>query len=166
MPAQSNTAQHSRSSPRFMTEIISPFNIAVEMVSPGALLVKLSADSRAHNQPLQASVGVVREALHQSTKARLLSFESAGMSGWDSRFVAFIRNCADICRTQNVELRDDGLPEGVRRLLRLAQAVPKRTEASRETINPGVLQRMGERATRLWDGTKEMLAFLGEDLLA
>jgi phospholipid/cholesterol/gamma-HCH transport system permease protein len=149
-----------------MTEIISRFNLAVEMVSPGALLVKLSGDSRDQSEPLNASVRVVREALHQSTQARLLSFESAGMTGWDSRFVAFIRNCADICRTRNVELRDDGLPEGVRRLLRLAQAVPKRTDARPESVSPGVLQRMGERATRLWDGTKEMLTFLGENLLA
>src|SRR5882672_728186 len=149
-----------------MTEIISRFNLAVEMVSPGALLVKLSGDSRDQSEPLNASVGVVREALHQSAQARLLSFESAGMTGWDSRFVAFIRNCADLCRTRNVELRDDGLPEGVRRLLRLAQAVPKRTDARPESVSPGVLQRMGERATRLWDGTKEMLTFLGENLLA
>jgi hypothetical protein len=63
-----------------MTEIISPFNLAAEMVSPGALLVKLSGDSRDQSEPLNASVGVVREALHQSTQTRLLSFESAGLT--------------------------------------------------------------------------------------
>jgi len=27
-----------------------------------------------------------------------LLFESSGLAGWDSRFVAFILNCAELCR--------------------------------------------------------------------
>src|SRR4030095_13574575 len=61
--------------------------------------------------------------------AKSLSFESANLSGWDSRFVAFIRSCSELCRSRQIEFRDGGLPEGVRRLLRLVEAVPEKKDA-------------------------------------
>src|SRR5579872_1135121 len=102
-----------------MKQADSTLNIVVEMPMPGALLFKLSGSTGAKNNPL--SIGVIRDALDQATEVRMLSFESVGVTAWDSHFVAFIRKCAELCRKRNIELRDDGLPQGVRRLLRLAQ---------------------------------------------
>ena len=96
----------------------------------------------------------------------MLLFESAGVISWDSRFVAFIRNCLELSRTRNVAFRDDGLPDGVRRLLRLAQAVPDRIDARHESVKPQLLQKLGERAIQRWGGTLEMFTFLGENLVA
>ena len=107
-----------------MTGLASSFKLVVEERASDALLVKLSGDSREQSESL--SIEVVREALDHAKGIKVLSFESAGVIGWDSRFVAFIRNCLELSRTRNVEFRDDGLPEGVRRLLRLAQAVRDR----------------------------------------
>jgi phospholipid/cholesterol/gamma-HCH transport system permease protein len=146
-----------------MSNVSSP-NLLVERPSPDTLLIKLSGDIRGQSELL--SIGVVRDVLDSTTGAKLLSFESAGVTAWDSRFVAFIRKCAELCRTRNVELRDEGLPEGVRRLLRLAQAVPERIDARQVFVKAPLLQKLGESAIRGWRDTLELFTFLGENLAA
>jgi phospholipid/cholesterol/gamma-HCH transport system permease protein len=138
-------------------------SLSVEKQSPDALLIKLCGDARAEGELL--SIGIVRAALEQ-TGARLLSFESAGVTAWDSRFVAFIRKCAELCRIHKVELRDDGLPQGVRHLLRLAQAVPERTDARHISVETPVLRRLGEGVLQGWRGGIGLFTFLGENLAA
>src|SRR5262245_12235328 len=96
--------------------------MVVEHSSPGSLLLHLSGDFRERSQAPR--VEEVRKALEQASDAKSLSFETAGLTGWDSRSVAFVRNCADLCRARDVALMEEGLPEGVRRLLRLARTVP------------------------------------------
>ena len=135
----------------------------MEKRSPDALLIKFASDARAKGELL--SIGVVRAALDQE-KVRVLSFESAGVTAWDSRFVAFIRKCAELCRRHNVELRDDGLPQGVRRLLRLAQAVPERTDARHISVETAVVRRLGESVIQSWRGGIGLFTFLGENLAA
>src|SRR5438477_2764191 len=147
-----------------MTGLASSFNLVVEERASDALLVKLSGECREQSEPL--GIEVVREALDHAKGTKVLSFECAGVIGWDSRFVAFIRNCLELSRARNVEFRDEGLPEGVRRLLRLAQAVPDRIDARHESVKPQLLQRMGERAIQGWRGSLEMFTFLGENLVA
>jgi phospholipid/cholesterol/gamma-HCH transport system permease protein len=58
------------------------------------------------------------------------------------------------------------LPEGVQRLLQLAQAVPEKAGARRSTLRPPVFQRIGESALARWDGGRDVLAFLGENARA
>ncbi len=144
-------------------ETDSTLKVLVEKQSPDTLLIKLCGDARTKGELL--SIGPVRAALEQ-TGARLLSFESAGVTAWDSRFLAFIRRCAELCRIHNVELRGDGLPQGVRQLLRLAQAVPERTDARRISVEAPVLQRLGESVLHGWRGGKGLFTFLGETLAA
>ena len=147
-----------------MTGLASSFNLVVEERASDVLLVKLSGDSREQSESL--GIEVVREALDHAKGTKVLSFECAGVIGWDSRFVALIRNCLELSRARNVEFRDEGLPEGVRRLLRLAQAVPDRIDARHESVKPQLLQKLGERAIQGWRGTLEMFTFLGENLVA
>jgi phospholipid/cholesterol/gamma-HCH transport system permease protein len=147
-----------------MTGTASHPNLVVEQESPAVLRVRLLGNSREQSEA--PSVKVVREALEQAPGVKSLSFESAGLTGWDSRLVAFVRNSAALCRARNVEFRDDGLPEGVRRLLRLAQAVPERTDAHHAAAKALFLQSVGERALKGWEGTLQLFTFLGEMLTA
>ncbi len=147
-----------------MTLTASKANLVVEQASPGVLLVRLSGDFR--EQTERPSAEVVRDALNQPPGVKSLSFESAGLTGWDSHFVAFIRDCAELCQERNVEFLGDGLPEGVRRLLALAQAVPEKKDARHEVLKAPFLQRMGERVLKGWKATLELFTFLGENLTA
>ncbi len=146
-----------------MTATPSSASLVVDQESPGALLVRLSGNGR--EQGIRASEMLVQEAL-SAPGAKSLSFESANLSGWDSRFVAFIRSCSELCRSRQIDFRDGGLPEGVRRLLRLAEAVPEKKDAHHAAINSRLLQRMGEHAFTGWAGALEMFAFLGENIAA
>src|SRR5580700_10298254 len=134
------------------------------MQAPATLLIKLSGNGGRDSNPL--SIGLVRDALDRETGVRLLSFESISVTAWDSRFVAFIRKCAELCMKRNVEFRDDGLPQGVRRLLRLAQAVPERTDARPQAVRARLLQRVGESAIEGMKDATELFTFLGENLAA
>jgi phospholipid/cholesterol/gamma-HCH transport system permease protein len=139
-------------------------HLVMEQEPLGALLARLSGDWREESEPPSASV--VREALEQAAEVRSLSFESAGLTGWDSRFVAFISNCAELCRARRIEFRDNGLPEGVRRLLRLAQTVPEKKDVRRAEAEAPFLHRVGENVLKGGEGTVEMFTFLGETLAA
>ena len=79
-----------------MKQTDSSLRLVVEMQSPGALLLKLSNDISENSNAL--SIGVVRDALDRSAEVRLLSFESSRVTVWDSRFVAFIRKCVELCK--------------------------------------------------------------------
>jgi phospholipid/cholesterol/gamma-HCH transport system permease protein len=136
----------------------------VEKQPPDTLLLRMSGNARENNSLL--SIKDVRDALDQVTGVRLLSFDSEGMTAWDSRFIAFIRKCGELCRKRNVELRADGLPQGVRRLLRLAEAVPERTDVHPKTAKPRILQALGEYTIQRWRDTSELFTFVGENLAA
>jgi phospholipid/cholesterol/gamma-HCH transport system permease protein len=136
----------------------------VERRVPDALLVRISGKYQGQNQ-LQNATAIVA-ALERYPEVRSLAFDSTGLIGWDSRFVAFIRDCAELCQTRKIEIHDDGLPAGVRRLLQLALTVPERKDVRRTPDKISFLQNTGERAVRGWDGALEMCTFLGENIMA
>jgi phospholipid/cholesterol/gamma-HCH transport system permease protein len=142
----------------------SALNLMVEMQAPATLLIKLSGNAGQDSNPL--SIGLVHDALDRATEVRQLSFDSAGVTAWDSRFVAFVRKCAELCRKRNVELQDDGLPQGVRRLLRLAQTVPERSDARPQAVKAHLLKRLGESVIQGMKDATELFTFLGENLAA
>lgn len=146
-----------------MTATVPTRNLVVEQTAADGLLVRLSGNYRELNEAPSAST--VRQAMEQSPRVKSLSFESAGLTGWDSRLVVFIRNCLELCRERQVDFRDEGLPEGMRRLLRLARAAPERT-ARRDADEGSFFNNVGEGALRAWGGTVVMFTFLGECLMA
>jgi phospholipid/cholesterol/gamma-HCH transport system permease protein len=110
---------------------------------------------------------VIVRALSGGEPVRSLEFDITGLMCWDSRLVAFIAKCADLCQERDVELRCDGLPEGVRRLLRLARAGSEKKSATRLAApEPGFLKSLGGHVLQGWDGALEFLKFLGENALA
>jgi phospholipid/cholesterol/gamma-HCH transport system permease protein len=139
-------------------------NPTVQQAQAGALLIRLSGDYREQNE--LPNVRTIRESLDNAPDVKSLSVEAAGVTGWDVRFVAFIRNCAELCRERNIEFRDEGLPEGVRRLLRLARAVPEKKDVGRAAVKVPFLPKVGEGVLKGWAGTIGLFTFLGECLLA
>ena len=58
------------------------------------------------------------------------------------------------------------MPEGLRRLLHLATAVPERQGARREAIREPFLDRVGQETLGLIASVGDVLGFIGEALLA
>jgi phospholipid/cholesterol/gamma-HCH transport system permease protein len=128
------------------------------------LRVSLSGNWRAQGR--LPGLESIRQSLGESAAERFIEFDVTHLTGWDSRFVAFINKCMALCRDRNITLRSDGLPEGVRRLLRLANAVPEKKDARSSAPEGGFLRKTGERVFRVWQDALEMLAFLGDNVLA
>src|SRR2546428_1272790 len=148
---------------KLVIETASIPNLVVEK-SSGILLAKLSGNWRAHCGLPTAEV--IRQALSEQTAARSLEFDVTALTGWDSRLVALVGKAAELCRDRGMEFRDGGLPEGVRRLLRLAHAAPGKVDKHGAEAKLSFLEELGERAVKDWEGVLGLLGFLGENVLA
>jgi phospholipid/cholesterol/gamma-HCH transport system permease protein len=139
-------------------------NLVAVRTSPGVLLARVSGNWR--EGPTLPGVEVVGETLSKEPSVKSVEFDTAGLTGWDSRFVAFISQCAGLVRGRNIEIGYDGLPEGARRLLRLAQAVPEKVDAHRTLAKVSFFRSVGERTIQGWDGILALFTFLGHTLIA
>ena len=147
-----------------MTETASIPNLVVERKSSGSLLAKLSGNWR--GQGGLPGLEAVRQALAEGSSVKSLEFDVAALTGWDSRLVALISKCAELCHDRDMVFSGEGLPEGVRRLLRLSHAVSGKLDAHGAAAKPSFLQDLGERAVKGWDGALGLLTFLGDNVLA
>ncbi len=104
----------------------------------------------------------LREALGDPSQTDTLIFNATRLTGWDSKFLAFLLNIHQYCRKQDIDVEDEGLPDGVRRMLHLATAVPERQGARRETARESLLVRAGRMAENSWQAVVSGLVFTGE----
>ncbi|MFA7383236.1 MAG: ABC transporter permease [Desulfurivibrionaceae bacterium] len=98
----------------------------------------------------------------QGDGPRRLSFNTEQLSDWDTGFLAFLRALLTLCAERGLSVDQEGLPEGVRRLLALAAAVPEQEAAKRGSTRRGLLFRVGAATIAFLRGGPEMLHFLGE----
>jgi phospholipid/cholesterol/gamma-HCH transport system permease protein len=130
----------------------------------GTVRLQLSGSWRL-SQPLPGAADVERQ-LEARSDLRRVVFEARGVSDWDSGLLTFLRRLEGFARRAGLEADASGLPEGVRRLLQLATAVPERSGAQRSTTPGSFLIRVGRETLALVEGSKDVLAFLGEVTLA
>jgi phospholipid/cholesterol/gamma-HCH transport system permease protein len=130
----------------------------------GTVRLQLSGSWRL-SQPLPAAADVERQLEGRSDLRRVV-FEARGVSDWDSGLLTFLRRLEGFVRRAGLEADASGLPEGVRRLLQLATAVPERSGAQRGATRDSFLSRVGRETLALVESSREVLAFLGEVTLA
>jgi phospholipid/cholesterol/gamma-HCH transport system permease protein len=130
----------------------------------GTVRLQLSGSWRL-SQPLPAAADVERQLAGRSDLRRVV-FEARGVSDWDSGLLTFLRRLDGFVRRAGLEADASGLPEGVRRLLQLATAVPERSGAQRGATRDSFLSRVGKETLALVESSREVLAFLGEVTLA
>lgn len=95
-----------------------------------------------------------------------IAFETSDLVAWDSGLVSYLASLAWRCRERGIEVREEGLPEGVQALLRLASTVPERRAEGRNEHADPFLRRFGQDFIDLARSTGEILAFVGEVTLA
>ncbi|MCI0533908.1 MAG: ABC transporter permease [Verrucomicrobiales bacterium] len=137
----------------------------LELYREGNLLVvTLGGDWLA--RPGLPSMETVEKELSRAPLPQALEFAAGDLGKWDSGLLSFVINCCELCRRRQIEFNGETLPSGVRKLIRLAQAVPEKKEAERETARLSWLHRVGDRALRTGSGVREGLTFLGEVVMA
>lgn len=97
-----------------------------------------------------------------SRPPRRLAFDTQDLAAWDTGLLTFLARVGALCRQHGVTADRSGLPEGVRRLLALAEAVPERSDARASASPSPWLARVGLRSLALRDGSLATLSFIGE----
>jgi phospholipid/cholesterol/gamma-HCH transport system permease protein len=118
----------------------------------GAWSLKAGIPSAADVQGQVASAGTWKR----------VAFDARELTSWDSSVVAFLVRVSELCGQRGIPMDREGLPVGVRKLLKLAEAVPERKGARREVTEASFLERVGTSTIGAAGSLTEMLAFLGE----
>ena len=105
-------------------------------------------------------VSEVYAQLDASPAVRRLAFEAQEQTGWDSRLVTFLRQLREASTHRQMVVDQQGLPEGVRRLLALAAAMPEREGVQRGAPRLSWLARIGTAVPASWKGGWEIVDFM------
>jgi phospholipid/cholesterol/gamma-HCH transport system permease protein len=96
---------------------------------------------------------------------RRLSFDTRGVTAWDTALVTFAFAVAELASGRKVELDLEGLPPGARKLVALARAVPSHAVGP-AVIDDALTARVGRIGLRAWGTAGAALELLGETALA
>lgn len=91
-----------------------------------------------------------------------LDFDSTDLEAWDTALTVFLRKLIHHCQTRGIAVDQSGLPVGVRRLLELAAAAPRRDGEEEIHDEDSVLNYVGETTIDFWYGTPKALRFIGD----
>ncbi len=127
------------------------------------LLVSLAGMWKIGNE--LPSADEVRQGL-ELLPARRMVFETRDLTDWDSALLTFLLKIREYAVQKQIQIMDEGLPQGARRLIALALAVPERKGARREAKRDPFLVRMGEEGLRFFQSAGEMVDFIGEAAVA
>jgi len=127
------------------------------------LLIRLLGSWKIGN--VLPSASEVQKQLELESHITQLTFDTQELTGWDSGLLTFLIKVIDQCSRSSIVIDREGLPQGVRRLLELASAVPAK-ETHKEGVRESFLSRVGASAVEFAQSSGEMLAFIGEAFLA
>jgi phospholipid/cholesterol/gamma-HCH transport system permease protein len=139
-----------------------PWHWSLDSAADGMVL-RLAGSWRLQDH-LPSPVAVKTE-LASAASARRLGFDTREVTAWDSGLLVFVLSMLDAATSLGLAVDRSGLPDGVRKLLDLAAAVPER-DTKRAGASPPLLARVGASATSALAGAREMITFVGEASLA
>ncbi|MFA5090077.1 MAG: ABC transporter permease [Candidatus Omnitrophota bacterium] len=136
-----------------------PEKLTFDYSSPKTLHVKISG-----NWQIVCGLPAEDEITSQLTNhpdITQITFDASGLSRWDSGLVSFLLALARECEVRNIRIVREGLPQGVQKLLALAQTVHEKIIPHRQAPEP-FFDRAGEEAIKVGRGLRLLLDFLGE----
>jgi phospholipid/cholesterol/gamma-HCH transport system permease protein len=112
------------------------------------------------------SANEVQERVESGSGIERIAFDTRDLGDWDSGLVTFLIKVRDLCSLRKIHLDSEGLPEGTRRLIALASAVPEKKDARGGVARESFLSRVGTHALESLRSSGEMLSFIGEAFVA
>jgi phospholipid/cholesterol/gamma-HCH transport system permease protein len=131
--------------------------------SAGELYFILSGDWTTSNHS-PSHEKVIDELKNKNIRA--VRFESSGLGQWDSSLLTFLMRINSFTENERIKFDDSGLPEGVRKLIKLANAVPVVNNQDKNAIDQPLLDRIGSASLRVKGSAGEMLDFVGQVFLS
>ena len=112
------------------------------------------------------SAGEVQSTVESDPAIKQIKFDAGELTGWDSGLLSFLTKIINQCSAANISVNQEGLSEGIRKLLQLAFAVPERKGARKEAVRDPLLTRIGESTIVTGQAFMDTLSFIGEAFLA
>ena len=91
-----------------------------------------------------------------------IEFDAQALGRWDTGLMILLSAVRRAAESRNATLDSAGLPDGARKLLELAFAVPERVGARRSQVADSLVVRVGKATQKTLEHARELLAFLGE----
>jgi phospholipid/cholesterol/gamma-HCH transport system permease protein len=110
--------------------------------------------------------GPVLAQLKSGTGLRRVAIDAASLQSWDSGLLAFLAAVHKHCLASDIAFDAAGLPEGARRLLDMAAAVPARKDTERVEERADFLTLVGRETISGFRSGGRLLEFLGETILS
>jgi len=108
----------------------------------------------------------IQQALYNRPGVRNLVFDTRELAQWDSGLLTFLVNVNAFCSQQQIRLNSDGLPQGAKRLLELASAVPEKKDARQAEERLSFLAYLGNETVNFFRSAGELLEFIGDAVIA
>ena len=93
-------------------------------------------------------------------------FDTRQLSDWDTGLLTFLVKLGKLCTEQKVRIDDGGLPQGARKLLALAAAVPEKKDARKAAKRVFFLTHVGDETVDFFRSAGGMLEFIGDAVVA
>jgi phospholipid/cholesterol/gamma-HCH transport system permease protein len=139
-------------------------DMRLEQPSADTLKVVLAGDWKLGGELPEA--GKIQQTLAGKAGVRTMVFDTRELAGWDSALLTFLMKLDKLCTQQNILLNSDGLPPGAKRLFELALAVPEKKDARAAEEQASFFTFVGNETVEFFRSTGEMLAFIGEAVIA
>ena len=148
-----------------MAETTLPSRLEARRTAEGTLEVGIGGNW-AMGSPTPATLGqAIAELTADGDLTRVQVFP-LDLGQWDTSLVSVLQQLADAAKANEAELDVDALPEGVRRLLDLALAVPEKTDARRGAGDISVIESIGRATLGVEAGARNTVTFIGEVTVA
>jgi phospholipid/cholesterol/gamma-HCH transport system permease protein len=108
----------------------------------------------------------IAQQLQARSDISRISFDSTDITQWDSGLLTFLARVYQLADEYTINIDPTGLPDGARRMMKLATAVPPQEDTGKHSEHPPLLERIGLASLSMWRAAPEMLHFLGEVTLS
>ena len=137
--------------------------ISLKRHKDGELLVVFSGSWR-----LTSSLPSADELKKQidTGQVQRIAFKTDELKDWDSGLLTFLIKVNQFCSQNSILFEPEGLPEGAKRLLKLAAAVPEREGVREKPRKEVFLDLIGVKTIFFWRSTADMVDFFGEASVA
>jgi phospholipid/cholesterol/gamma-HCH transport system permease protein len=112
------------------------------------------------------SADEIQQKLDGKPAIKKIVFDTRQLTDWDSGLLIFLVDLREFCTQQKIPIDDSGLPQGARKLLALAAAVPEKKDARKAAGKVSFFTHVGCETVDFFRSSGEMLTFIGDTVIA
>ena len=137
---------------------------SIESVTKDSIILNFNG-SWSINTEIPAAIQTLSK-LSATKDLKKVTLRAAELTDWDASFTSYLFQLAKGLKAAEITVITDDLPEGAKRLLALALAVPERKGARRTVHNTPWLERVGQWSAGVHQSILTSLDFTGETVSA